>query len=272
LPVPLAPHTIKLNCIPFFTFFFRRILCSRYRQLAGFSYQRESHDRLDQIGRGQLNRTEFIGKDMVNGKVGKCTRSVVKEDDVLSKMVFGQNGMDAVVTVMVVAAGQMLQVPSKKGLGVKARFVAIRGKIPPFRATNHKLTCLIPNIPYRFEARLTTPILRHTRKALRPCRITRFRVCFKARVVNRALPLLALLPSRIQVDQGQVHGHAEALRKKILIAFGRLSRWLLPDFNNAACIESYPPAGFGRLPTTSSTVFTSSSSTTLSPSPPGLRL
>jgi hypothetical protein len=34
LPVPLAPHTIKLNCMPFFTFFFRRILCRRYRQLA----------------------------------------------------------------------------------------------------------------------------------------------------------------------------------------------------------------------------------------------
>jgi hypothetical protein len=38
LPVPLAPQTIKLNCIPFFTFFFRRILCTRHRRLAALSY------------------------------------------------------------------------------------------------------------------------------------------------------------------------------------------------------------------------------------------
>jgi hypothetical protein len=40
LPVPLAPQTIKLNCIPFFTFFFRRILCTRHRRLAALNYSK----------------------------------------------------------------------------------------------------------------------------------------------------------------------------------------------------------------------------------------
>lgn len=35
IPVPEAPHTIRQNCIPFFTFFFLRIIFWRYIMVSG---------------------------------------------------------------------------------------------------------------------------------------------------------------------------------------------------------------------------------------------
>jgi hypothetical protein len=74
------------------------------------------------------------------------TQDKAKEGDVHSIVVLGLSGIDVDVPVMVDAAGQKLRVPPKKGLGVKVRFAAIRGKTTPFRSTNHKFNCRTANV------------------------------------------------------------------------------------------------------------------------------
>ena len=154
--------------------------------------------------------------------------------------------------------------PSKKWIGVKARFPAHLGKDRPLSVR----PIINPPASQSIFRRMALNGL-----GVQGKQQSRPDGAHALRPVSQTTPLPSAGNTRRGfTTQAHLHGRIEALRMTNLTASGWLPNIYTSRPQNATRIASHPPTGFSRLPATPTQVVTGSKYTRRSPRPPAIRL